>query len=332
MFGVQLTITQKLEAALICVILGVAGVFIFRSVQPTFDTAINAFTFPRVHPVNDPTGKLPVTTTNPRDPKKDETVTMISVADGKMEIVKYPNNTAKRLTLKWRPETRYTDLKPQYHQDPLAPVDRIKDKFLHALAYATYNQVYVRSLSLLRYANMTGDQIPKEAEARDRMNKEIKMIDAGMDAGTFRPELLDDVAKAMDAYNAKPGAPTENKAKADLARKLLDAANAYFNAILAEKDKSIDTYMAVIDKLLTADQKLKFIEGYQNYIQSTRPSGGGVRGRTNIVTTPSPARSPARGAAPARGATPARGGTPARGTAAVPARSGTATTTGPGAR
>jgi hypothetical protein len=322
MLGVQLTVTQKLEAALICVILGIAGVFVFRGVQPTFDTAINAFTFPRVHPVNDPSGQLPVTSTNPRDPKKDETVTMISVVDGKMEIVKYPNNSARHLTIKWKPELRYTDFKPQDPRDPLARVERIKDRFLHALAYAAYSQVYVRPLSLLRYANMTGDQIPKEAEARDRMNKEIKIIDADVDAGTFRSALLDEVAKAMDAYNAKPGAPTENKEKADLARKLLDAADAYLNAILDEKGKSIDTYMRVVDNLLTADQKEKFLEGYQNYLLSTRPSRGGNRGRTGMANAPSPARNPAAGRspAPARGGAPAPGAAPARGSASGPAR------------
>jgi hypothetical protein len=326
MFGVELTTTQKLEAAFICVILGIAGVFIFRSVQPTFDTAINAFTIHRIHPINDPNGVLPVTTTNPRDPKKDETVTMISVADGKMEIITYPNNASKHLSLKWRPELRQPDLKPQYYQNPLAPVDHIKDPFLHALAYATYNQVYVRSLSLLRNAGMTSDQIPQEASARDQMNKEIKIIDAGVDTGTFHEELLDQVAKAMVAYDAKPGSPTDNKVKADLARKLLEAANEYFNAILTEKDKSIDKYMAVMDKLLTADQKQKFIDGYGNYIQSTKPSRGAARGRTGIVTTPPPARSPA----------PARGAAPARGTAGTMAARGTSSgppsTTGPEAR
>jgi hypothetical protein len=305
MFGIELTTLQKLEVAFICVILGVAGVFIFRSVQPSFDTNINTFKLTRQHPINDNAShSLPVSATNPRDPKKEETVTVIAVADGQLEISQFLNDPARHLAFLWKPERRHPGQVYKFYQDPLAPVDRIKDPFKHALAFATYKMVYEvpNGLGLLRNAGMTGEQPTQEADARDLMKKEILIINAGVDGGTYRSDLLDKVSQAMAAYDAKPGDPRMDKSKADLARRLLDAVGTYLGAVHADKDKSIDKYIAVMDKLLTAEQKQKFVDGYKAYTQPARPAS---RGRGTVGTFP------------ARGGTtnPARGGTtgPARG-------------------
>jgi hypothetical protein len=313
MFGIELTSTQKLEAAFICVILGIAGVLMFRNVQPKFDTAIITWKINRTHPLNDPNGVLPVTTTNPRDPKKDETVTVLAVQDGKMEVSKFPNDPSRRLKVKWDPDQRHPDWKYLYYKDPMARVEKISDPFRHALAYATYSQVYRSNLSLLRNANMTSEQLSKEVTARETMNKENKLIDAGVDGGTFHPELLDKIAHALDAYDAAAGDPTKDKTKADLARKLLDAANDYFNVIIAEKDKKIDAYIAVVEGMLSSDQKQKFIDGFGSYVQSTQRAPTPVRGRVGTVTITPRTTAPVRGSV---GTAPARGGAgtaPARG-------------------
>jgi hypothetical protein len=280
MFGIQLTTKQKLETAAICVILGIAGYFFFRSFfQVPFDTAINAQTLKRTHPVNDPEGNLPVTATNKADPKKDETVTMIFVQDGTLEIVKHDNDPSRHLAVAWtKAERRLPGLVYQYYRDPMAPVARIKDSFRHALAFATYKKVYEvpQGLGLLQYAEMTEEQRPLESEARVRMDREIRLIDAGVEAGTFHPDLREKVSKALDVYNAKPGSPTDNKVKADLARKLLVVANDYVNAILAEKNKPIDTYLTAMEKILTAEQKQKFIDGYKTYVRRAQAVSPGI--------------------------------------------------------
>ncbi len=77
MFGIQLTLFQKLEVAFICIVLGVAGFLGYKYLfQADFDRTIASFNLPiRHHPVMDTDGRgrqLQVTATNPADPKKDE--------------------------------------------------------------------------------------------------------------------------------------------------------------------------------------------------------------------------------------------------------------------
>jgi hypothetical protein len=322
MFGIELSLVQKLEIAFVCVVLGISGVFIFKSTQVPFDNAINAFTLHRVHPGLDKDNQqrtAPVTATNPKDPKRDETVVVIAVSDGKLEITKYPNDPSKHLLLVWKPDRRQPGRVYQYYKDPMLRIDRFSDSFEHALAFAVYNQVYARNLGLLRNAAMTSEQVPQEAAAREQMNKEIQLVDAAVEGGTFEPSTLEKVARAMDEYDAKPGDTTKDKEKEDLARKLLDSATTYLEMIQGAKDKCIDKYMATMGKLLSAEQKEKFVEGYKSYVASTKPSTTPGRTRGGALT---PGRVTTT-TAPARGATT----TPARGGAATtPARGGTTTT------
>ena len=309
MFGINLTTMQKVEVAFIFVILGCAGFFIFQNTRPTFDHTVKTYPLTtRQHPVNDnPTHDARVTATNPRDPKKDESVIVFSCADGKLEISQYPNDPTRHPALKWFPEKRQPGLVYQYYQDPLAPVDAINDPFRQALAYATYNKYYGgKALGLLNSTAMSEAQKPQEAEARKQMDNEISLIDAENDSGTYHPELMDQVMKALDIYNARTGDPERDTAKADLAHKVLQAVAVYEKRKQADKDQAIDRYMAAIDKLLTADQKQKLIDAYRAATHpAARGTPAGRRGAAAGVVT--------RGGALTRGGAAARSGTTARG-------------------
>jgi len=327
MFGINLTTVQKVEVALVFVILGLAGFFFLRSFGPTFDHTVKTYVLTtRQHPINDnPAHDGRVTMTNPRDPKKDETVIVFACADGKLEISQYLNDPLRHPTLKWLPETRQPGLVYQYYQNPLAPVEDIKDPFRRALAYATYNKVYgVKALGLLASAAMSEAQVPQEAAARKQLDNETSIIDAECESGTYHPEMMDQVMKSLDAYNAQPGDPERDTAKASLAHKVLDAAAVYTKQVQDEKDKAIDKYMAVIDQLLTADQKQKVIDAYK---AATHPAGRGTpAGRRGAAG----AGTGARGGAVTRGGAGTRNGTATRGGAVT--RSGAVTRGGAATR
>jgi hypothetical protein len=310
MFGINLTTMQKVEVALILIILGCAGFFVFRNFQPTFDHTVKTYPLAtRQHPVNDNPGHTArVGTTNPRDPKKDESVIEFACADGRLDISTFPNDPMRHMTFTWFPEKRQPGLVYQYYQDPMAPVDGIKDPFRQALARATYSKVHLgRTLGLLGSAAMSEAQLPQEAAARKQMDSEISVINADCDSGTFHPELMDQIVKALAAYDAKPGDPEKDTVKAVLAHKVLRAVADYRNRELSEKDQAIDAYMAAIDKLLTADQKQKVIDASK---ASTRPAVRGAPASRRGGTAATAARGGAvtRGGAVMRnGAAPAAG-------------------------
>jgi len=306
MFGIHLTTLQKIEVAVILIILGCAGFFIFRNTRPTFDHVVRTYVLsPRHHPVVDnPAHDARVTTTNPRDPKKDETVIVFACADGRLEISQYPNDSLRHATLKWLPERRQPGLVYQYYQDPLRPVDDIKDPFRHALAYATYNKIYGKSLDLLNSVGLSAAQITQAKAASDQMMNEITIINAACDGGTYHPELLDQVIKALAAYNAKAGDPETDSAKAALAHKVLQTATLYMNQVQAGKDQAIDQFVTAVEKLLDPAQQQKLIDTYKALTQpNPRPAIAARRGAAAGAGTP-----PARGAAGTRGAAATRGG------------------------
>jgi hypothetical protein len=316
MFGFQLTLLQKLEIAFVLVVLGVAGVFIFQAFRPEQDKFISVNTFTKQHPKQDnPNQPLPVTATNPRDEKKDEKILQITTADGRFFISQYPNDPSRHMAFKWEPDTRHPGQEFQYYRSPMAGIDGYSDPFKKAIAFATYKKVYEvpRGLGLLGSAAMTDAQAKQEEEARKLMEAEITNVKSKLEEGTFQPVLLEEVFKAIKAYDATPGDPLKNKAKAKAARLILEAAVKYMAANQDEQDKAIDKYITAMDKLLAEDQKQKVITAYQAYVQRTTPVnrgrgvpvGGTPGGRTGVTPTPgargtvTPTPTPGRGTATA---------------------------------
>jgi len=322
MFGLNLTLFQKIEIAFILVVLGIAGVFLTLAFKPEHDMHVNVFNLPtRHHPLM---SNLPVSATNPIDPKKDETVTVFGSQDGTLEITQFPNDPTQHPRFLWKPDVRHLDVKYMYYRDPFAAVDAIKDPFRHALAYATYNTVFKKSLGLLNSAAMGDDQKPKEAAAREAMLNQIKNTDNMANDGTFETKLLAEVMKALATYNAKPGDPSKDSAKANAAIKVLEAVSEYQGKVQSTKDGFIDKYMDTMDKMLSSDQKQKLIDAYKAYLASTQPSTQrGNGGRRAAAAPPAPARNGAGATTiPGRGnVTTNRGnrGAASRGAATVPA-------------
>ncbi len=274
MIGIELTTGQKIQVAVILLVLGVAGYFVFKSTQPGFDTVINSWVEIHKFAANG----ARITRQAPEDPTLQETHNYFASNDGKVDIVQYLNDPARHPKIVFQPETRITGKTYVYYQDPMAPVAKIKDPFRHALAYATYNQVYDRSLQLLGSTNMTPDQAAKEATARGTMNSEVAFIKTGIDTGTYQSKLMDAVMKALQNYLAKAGDPMKDQAKAGLARKVLEAAAAFESKRLQDTDKYIDDYMDVMEKLLDQTQKDALVAAVAARMSPKTNNGQGRRG------------------------------------------------------
>jgi hypothetical protein len=286
MFGIELTLLQKLEIAIVLIVLGVATVFIVKSMQPEKDSSINVSGFTKQHPVADtPKHTAPVSATNPADPKKDENVLLISIADGRLLISQFPKDPSRHLAFKWEPDTHHPGQAFQYYRNPLNGIDNYSNPFKKALAFATYKKVYEvpGGLGLLGSANMSDTQAQQEKQARSVMDAEIALKQLGVEDGSFQPALLEQVVKALKAYDALPGSPMKDKAKAAAAWALLQAATKYLDANQDEQDKAIDGYVTALDKLLSSDQKQKVVAAYEQYLQRN-PSA--ARGRTTPGATP----------------------------------------------
>jgi predicted nucleic-acid-binding protein len=119
------------------------------------------------------------------------------------------------------------------------------------------------------------------------MENEHKVINARIDNGTFHPELMDKVMKAVAAYRAKGGDPQKDAAKAKLVRDVLTEASIFLKKEQDEKQKAIELYMKEISGILTADQKKLVAEAGQKYLDDqaaiidSRRAGGptGATGR-----------------------------------------------------
>jgi hypothetical protein len=182
MFGVELTLAQKVSIAIMLVALGVSVVFITKAFQPEVDLHINAYYPPiRHHPMMDDdkhSGRI--TATNPVDPKKDEKPLEIAVVDGMLEVTQFPNDPTKHMRFKWAPERR-VPVTYQYYKDPMKGVEEYSDAFRHALAFATYKLTYEvpGGLGLLGSAGMTESQAQQELAARTLMKNEITLLRTG---------------------------------------------------------------------------------------------------------------------------------------------------------
>ncbi|HEY4328432.1 MAG TPA: hypothetical protein VGN88_01750, partial [Phycisphaerae bacterium] len=258
MLGIELTTGQKVQVGFIFMILAIAGYFVFKSTRPVFDTAVNSWTLQRPH------GKDPakqISLANVADPKALEVVSGFGCADGRLEISQFPNaDPAKPAKFLWKEETRRPGMVYQYYQDPMAGMEKVSGAFRHALAYATYNTIYKRSLSLLSSTAMTPEQLTKESDTRKLMNDTITNIQSSADGGTRYQQQMAAVMSALDQYKNIKGDPRTDNPKAEGARKVLQATAEYFIAIYKDKDAAIDKYLDVMEKLLTPEQQQKLVD------------------------------------------------------------------------
>jgi len=236
----------------------------------TVDLTVNVFELPVRHQGVDDRAR--VSETNPIDPVKDERVIVFGCADGQLEISRTPNDPNRPMSLRWIPDPRHPDVPFLYYRDPLARVGLITDPFRRALAFATYNTVFRRSLGLLGKVGFTAEQAAKELALRQAMNAQIKEIDTSTGAGTFHPEMLAELSKVLDALLTQAGDPSTDKDKAQKARDVLAVASKIGETQNYAKGQHIDAYMDAVEKLLTAEQKQALVKAYSEYVASTRPA------------------------------------------------------------
>lgn len=294
--GEQMMLGTKIQIGVIVIALALAGFFLFRGAQNPIDMSVNSWTISRTFGRDQ---SKPISAVNPLDPKKTELVDGFGCYDGRLEIIQYPNDTDRHPRIVPFPEKRGGPRPYVYFQDPLAPVAQVKDPFRHALALATYHTVYEKPLGLLGRVDLTPDQISKEAQARQRMMDIKSVVDAQVDLGTFHPELMDAVLKALVTYKAKSGDPTKDAPKAALARKVLEAAAKYMKRIQEEKDKEIDAYMDVMAGALDAAQQQKLVDAVEQWdaqqtgrkpvVKNVRAPAPGARGRGRGAAPPATA-------------------------------------------
>jgi hypothetical protein len=298
--AIMLMLGQKIQIGVIFLVLAVAGYLFFRNSKQTFDYSVNSWIVYR-HFGNDKT-KI-ITPTNPEDPKKLQLVNIFACADGQLEIIEYPKaDPARQPTLNPKLERRGPPRQYKYLLDPFAPIETFTDPFKHALALATYHQVYDKSLNLLSGVNLTPEQSAKEVEARNLLNAVVNKTENAMQNGTFHADLLDKIMKALTAYNGAKGDPEKDANKAELARKVLEAASDYIQKGQQEKDAAIDMYMKALEGILTPAQQSKLVEAanqweQQNNSHAVKPAAT----RRGPTSAPAPGRNRGRGPSTTRG-------------------------------
>ena len=279
----------KIQIAVIVLVLIAAGFLFFRNSRQSIDLSVNSWTLYRPHPKDK---SKPLSVANPEDPKLRELVNGFGCVDGVLEIIEYPNDPSRHPTLVFKPETKGGKREYHFFQDPLSPVASIKDSVRHALALSTYHLIYEhQSLGFLNGVNLMPDQATKESDARESLNLSITNIDTAISTGTYHPELMDKVMKALTVYKAKSGDPSKDATKAELARHVLEAATIYLNRIQVDKDKVIDRYLDAVAGILTPTQQTKLASAAQTYEQSQQAKPRVTRAPQRNSTTNTAGRS-----------------------------------------
>jgi curved DNA-binding protein CbpA len=315
LLGIELTTGQKIQVAVILLVLGVAGFFVFSNTRTHFDSSVNSYVKPIVY--FDSQGRR-VSAKDPKAvPEKEETHTFFACNDGQVEIIEYKKDPSRHPQIVWHPDRRDTSKVFIYYLDPMAPVAKIKEPFRHALAYATYKQVFETPMGLLGSTSMNPDQTAREKAAREQMNAEMALIKAGIESGAYQRKLMDEVMKALAEYQAKPGDPMKDAAKAALARRVLEAIAAFDAKRLDDQYKHINKYMDVIEGMLEDGQKASLVAALDARLNPTArgparrgpaASAPAARGNTNAATRGGTRGAGGRGAATARGTTAPAGG------------------------
>ncbi len=307
---------EKLGIGFIVLAVAFVGWRLFAQTRIVLDDTVNAWEATRRYPIDSRLSYDPQK--NPYDKKKDEINSTFASTDGQLHIFQYPNDSNKAPRLQFVPENRKTAKVYRYYSDELAYLNSITDDaFRHALARYAYSLIYGKNPPVdknpwnwMDTVGLSDDQKTRENKIRSFMQAETTNIKGSVDNGTFHTDLMDKVMKALQAFRSKSGDIAKDPAKQDLARKVLEAASVYLKAVHDNIDLKVQSYLDEATKILTEDQKNKFIELEKaaNAVngrppsRSNQPANGNRGNRAN--RGPAPA-SPNRGAAPA---SPPRGG------------------------
>jgi hypothetical protein len=301
----EMTVGQKLQAAVICLALGVSAYLVFSNTRAHFDDTVNSWPASRQYPM-DPKQRYDKTK-NPYDPKKEEKLTVLACADGQVDFIEYPGDPEKPLKVVYRPDTRHAGKAFQYYHDPMLALAEIKDPYQHAMAYALYLQQYRPELyknqgSVLGQVrpNITAEQLSKESKARDAMKATIGVTEALVANGNFHKEAFDPLLKTLKEFQANQKDIINDKAKQELARKLLTLASSYDMLVQQARAEAFDKYIATMEPVLTDEQKQSLIAVVAKREQKTPPAAGrGARGANPKGGAPSSA--PGAGGARGKG-------------------------------
>jgi hypothetical protein len=278
MFGLDLTTGQKVQIGFIVGILALSGFMLFRSSRVVPDSNVNAWVEVRKYPI-DPS--KPMGRDNPADPKKEAAITVFGFYDGKLEIREFPKDPTRKPSIAWREadKRRKTYI---YYKDPMTPVKSLTDPYKRAIALASYSVANGRRLGLMNGAGLTKEQLEQEAEARKRMLDSLAVTKMQVDDGSFRMDLLKPVMAALQVFRNTSGDCAKDQKKADAARKVIELATQYLDAVEKDRQEDIEKYIATMNKVLTKEQKDIVAKAGQDYEK------GGVR----LASAPS-ARPPA---------------------------------------
>ena len=313
----EMTVGQKLQAAVICLALGASAYLIFANTRTHFDDTVNSW--PSLHQYTmDPKQKYDKVK-NPYDTKKDEKLTVLACADGQIDFIEYPNDPERHLKVVYRPDLRQANKVFKYYHDPMLNLADITNPYRHAMAYAVYFKIYrpeeyarmpqaTRSVLGQIQPQITQDQLAKEKVVREKQDAAIVVMDSKISAGTFHKDALDALEKTLKEFQANQKDIINDKDKQELARKLLTQAAAYDQLIQKAKGEEIDKYIEAMESILTDAQKESLISVVAKREQKTPPATAtGRRGRAG-TTAPDRGTPPAGRNGRAAVTGPARGG------------------------
>jgi hypothetical protein len=272
MISIELTTMQKVQVAIVALVLIGAGYLIFKGTRPVPDTNVASWVERKVQARNP---AQPVSAANPLDPAKTAITTIFACFDGRLEITEYPSASNVHALFTFTPDARRKTF--TVFQDLLMSIEDMSDSYKRGLSYAAYRVVVQEpSVGLLNYAGLTPDQRKVEKAARETMINSAALVDNGAQTGIFQPDAYKRVMAAMSVYKAAPGDPSKDnadgRAKAALAHKVVDLAVKYIGLIEQEKGVAIGKYVAAVDGMLTPDQRVKVQKAADKLtIRSARP-------------------------------------------------------------
>lgn len=275
MFRINLELDgrKKTELGLVVAVLGLISYLVYANwdywTGHPKNQALTVWVESHPVPVNitQPLGK-----NNPADPSKKSMTTVFANHDGKLELLEIRGDTGCTMAVKFTPDSRRNSfLKWQGPADPFAT---FRDTTRRVLAFYAYNHNVPGTRAILTAAELTRDQRNAEADARNTLKTTVTYLDNGCTDGTVETKLYQQLVKALEAYRAQNGDPSNSgTAKAARANDVMDLGLQYLDKIQALRLLAIKKYVETVYTLLDAEQKQHLIEAAPPSIAGTKPPG-----------------------------------------------------------